>query len=365
MTKEKLVVTGGGTGGHVYPGLAVIDALKVMDPNWEFHWVGSPEGMENQIVPKHNIPLHRVAVGKLNMTGATFKSKIKTLLGMPKAMLSCYRILKDIKPTVVLGVGGFVSGPVVLMAAIMGIPTAIWEPNAHPGMSNRWLSPFVKRIFVVFEEALPFLKGRHKVQRVGLPIRKEIEHLSHKQKLIENQKLNVLIFCGSQGARTVNTILKKAFVEKAEAFSQYNIRHQTGVHDFADCKKAYEGLGFVEAYEYLHDMAAHLDWADVVVCRSGTGSVFEVSACRKTAIFIPLPWAADDHQRKNAEALVHDDAAYMILQKDLSAESLLSTLEKIKNNPRLAMVMGQKAHRFYTPRAAEAMAESLAKGLRG
>lgn len=363
MATEKLIVTGGGTGGHVYPGLAVIDALKVMNPNIQVHWVGSPEGMENQIVPKHGIPLHQVAVGKLNTSGGGIKGRIKTLLGLPKAFLSCYRIMKEIKPSVVLGVGGFVSGPVVLTAAFMRIPTAIWEPNAHPGMSNRWLSPFVSKIFVVFEDALPFLKGRHKVQRVGLPIRKDIENLSHKQKNIENKKLNVLVFCGSQGARTVNTVLKEAFVTKKEAFAEYNIRHQTGVHDYQDCKKAYEGLGFVEAYEYLHDMASHLEWADVIICRAGTGSVFEVAACRKPAVFIPLPWAADDHQRKNAEALVKEDAAYMILQKDLSGDSLLSTLEKIRNNPRAAMAMGQKAHRFYTPRAAEAMAESVAKGL--
>lgn len=363
MSTERLIVTGGGTGGHVYPGLAVIDALKVINPKVEVHWVGSPEGMENQIVPKHNIPLHQVAVGKLNMSGTGLGAKVKTLLGMPKALFSCYRLMKTLKPTVVLGVGGFVSGPVALVAAIMGIPTAIWEPNAHPGLSNRWLSPFVKRIFVVFEEAVPFLKGRKKIQRVGLPIRKDIEALTHKQKNIENKKLNVLVFCGSQGARSVNTVLKKAFTEQKDAFSAYNIRHQTGVHDFQDCKTAYQGLDFVEAYEYLHDMASHLDWADIVVCRSGTGSVFEVAACRKLAIFIPLPWAADDHQRKNAEALVKDDAAYMILQKDLTGETLLSILEKIRNNPRLAMAMGQKAHRFYTPRAAETMAQSLETGL--
>lgn len=361
MKDQMLIVTGGGTGGHVYPGLAVIEALKTVAPEVKSCWVGSPDGMENKIVPQHQIPLHHVAVGKLNMSGAGWKSRLKTLLGLPKAFWSCFRLMRELRPACVLGVGGFVSGPVVLTAALMGIPTAIWEPNAHPGLSNRWLSPFVKLVFLVFEEALPLLKGRPKVQRVGLPIRKEIEALSEKQKNIEGKKLNVLVFCGSQGARTVNAILMKAFVEKKSEFSQYQIRHQTGVHDFQDCKKAYEGLSFIEAFEYLHDMSTHLDWADVIVCRAGTGSVFEVAACRKPAIFIPLPWAADDHQRKNAEALVKEDAAYMILQKDLTGEALLSILEKIRNNPRAAMAMGQKAFRFYTPRAAEAMAESVLK----
>ncbi len=363
MTREVYVITGGGTGGHIYPGLAVVEAIKEFNPEAEVHWVGAPEGMENTIVPTHHIPLHLVAVGRLNMAGSSWKSRIKTLLGLPFAFWSCFRLLRTLKPKVILGVGGFVSGPVVLTGALMGIPTAIWEPNAHPGMANRWLSPFVRKIFVVFEGALDLLKGQDKVQRVGLPIRKEIEALSHKAKTIGDSKLNVLIFCGSQGARTVNSILLRAFTSRAQEFSEFNIRHQTGKHDFEECKKAYSNLNFVTPYEYLHDMAEHLSWADIVVCRSGTGSVFEVAACRKPAVFIPLPWAADDHQRKNAEALVKEDAAYMILQKDLNAESLLSVLEKFKNNPRAAMVMGEKAHRFYTPRAAEVMAETLMKEL--
>ena len=364
MKIKKLMITGGGTGGHVYPGLAVAKAIQLQNPDIQISWVGSPDGMENKLVPKEGYPLHQVEVGRLNMAGASLISKLKTLIGLPLSFYKCFKILREVKPDCVLGVGGFVSGPVTLLAALMRIPTAIWEPNAHPGMTNRWLSPFVQKIFLVFEEAAPYLKGRKKIQRVGLPIRKEIETLTAKHKnILESEKLNVLIFCGSQGARTVNTILKKAFVENAAAFSAYNIRHQTGVPDFADFKKAYEGLGFVESYEYLNDMAAHLAWADVVVCRAGTGSVFEIAACRKPAIFIPLPWAADDHQRKNAQALVNEDAAFMILQKDLTAEALLSNLEKFRTNPRAAIVMGQKAHRFYTPRAAEAMSEALLNGL--
>ncbi len=364
MELKKLIITGGGSGGHVYPGLAVAKAVQAQKPDVQIFWVGSPEGMENKLVPKEGYPLYQIQVGKLNMTGASFKSKLLTIIGLPVSFYKCFQLLKEIKPDCILGVGGFVSGPFTLMAALMGIPTAIWEPNAHPGMTNRWLSPFVQKIFLVFEEAAQYLKNRNKIQRVGLPIRKEIEALTLKHKNIsDSQKLNVLIFCGSQGAKTVNTILKKAFVEKADSFSVYNIRHQTGVTDFADCKKAYEGLGFIEAYEYLENMAEYLSWADVIVCRSGTGSVFEVAACRKPAIFIPLPWAADDHQKKNAMALVNDDAAYMILQKDLNSETLLSNLEKFRNNPRAAIVMGQKAHRFYTPRAAEVMAEALLNGL--
>ncbi len=364
MELKKLIITGGGTGGHVYPGLAIAKAVQAQKQNVEIFWVGSPDGMENKLVPIEGYPLFKVQVGKLNMVGASLRSRLLTLLGLPVCFYKCYKILKKIKPDCVLGVGGFVSGPVTLMAALMGIQTAIWEPNAYPGMANRFLSPFVRKIFLVFEEAAFLLKGRKKIQRVGLPIRKEIEALTMKHKnILENEKLNVLIFCGSQGARTVNTILKKAFVEKAHSFSQYNIRHQTGVADYSDCKKTYEGLAFIEAYEYLDNMAEHLKWADIVVCRAGTGSVFEVAACRKPTIFIPLPWAADDHQTKNAQALVNDDAALMILQKDLSAEALLSHLEKFRNNPRAAIVMGQKAHRFYTPRAAEVMAEALLSGL--
>lgn len=359
MDRKVIVVTGGGTGGHVYPGLAVIRSLQVMRPDIEFHWIGTSSGMEAQIIPKEKINFHTIQVGKLNMSGASLISRIKTLLGLPKAFFDCAKLLLKLKPAVVLGVGGFVSGPVVLCAALMGKATVIWEPNAHPGMANRWLSPFVDKIFLVFVEASQYLMGKKKIQRVGLPIRKEIEALSHEQKNIENKKLNVLIFFGSQGARSVNSILKKALLENKQQFSEYNIRLQTGVHDIKEISEALKDLSFVEVYEYLHDMAAHLNWADMVVCRSGTGSVFEVAACRKPAVFIPLPWAADDHQTKNAKALVNEDAAYLIPQSELSGARLLSILEKVRNNPRAGMVMGQKAHRFYTPRAAETMAESL------
>lgn len=364
MELNKLIITGGGSGGHVYPGLAVAKAIQAQRPQAEIFWVGSPEGMENKLVPPEGYPLFQVQVGKLNMAGASLKSKVLTLLGLPVSFYKCFQILRKVKPDCVLGVGGFVSGPFTLMAALMGVPTAIWEPNAHPGMTNRLLSPFVQKIFLVFEEAATLLKGQKKIQRVGLPIRKDIEQLTIKHKnILETPKLNVLIFCGSQGARTVNSILKNAFVEQAQDFSAYNIRHQTGIADYAECKKAYEALSFVEAFEYLDNMSEHLAWADVVVCRAGTGSVFEIAACRKPAIFIPLPWAADDHQRKNAQALVNDDAALMILQKDLTGSVLLSNLEKFRTNPRAAIVMGQKAHRFYTPRAAEVMAETLLSGL--
>ena len=359
MKKSKIVITGGGTGGHVYPGVAILKAIAKMRPDTEFHWIGTADGMEAQIVPKEKIHFHTIRVGKLNMKGSSLMSKIRTLMDLPQAFWNCFKILRSIQPDCVLGVGGFVSGPVVLTAALMGHWTAIWEPNAHPGLSNRWLSPFVDKIFLVFDDAKKYLLSFKRIQRVGLPIRSEIETLSHAQKNIENKKLNVLIFCGSQGARTVNTILKKSFLEMKNEFSAYEIRHQTGVHDFPEMKAAYEGLSFVKPYEYLHDMAEHLSWADIVVCRAGTGSVFEVSACRKPAIFIPLPWAADDHQTKNAQALVAEDAAYMIRQNELTGEKLLSELEKIRNNPRAGMVMGQKAHRFYTPRAAETMAETL------
>lgn len=359
MKNNKIVITGGGSGGHVYPGIAIIRAMEKMRPGTEFHWIGTVDGMESQIIPKENLPFHTIRVGKLNMKGSSLLSKIRTLVDMPQAIWNCFKILRSIQPDCVLGVGGFVSGPVVLTAALMGHWTAIWEPNAHPGLSNRWLSPFVDKIFLVFDDAKKYLLSFKNIQRVGLPIRSDIEALSHSQKNIENKKLNILIFCGSQGARTVNTILKNAFLEKSTEFSQYEIRHQTGTHDFAEMKLAYQGLSFVVPYEYLNNMAEHLSWADIVICRAGTGSVSEVSACRKPAIFIPLPWAADDHQTKNAQALVAEDAAYMIRQNELTAQTLLSLLDRIRNNPRAGMVMGQKAHRFYTPRAAETMAEAL------
>jgi UDP-N-acetylglucosamine--N-acetylmuramyl-(pentapeptide) pyrophosphoryl-undecaprenol N-acetylglucosamine transferase len=361
MSKKNVVIAGGGTGGHIYPGIAIARAIKDQYPDYEVHFVGTPTGLENKIVPREGFPLHHISIGKLNHAGG-LKSKIMTILGIPRAFVQSVALLMELKPQAVLGVGGYASGPFVLVASLLGFRTAIWEPNAFPGMTNRWLSRFVGKSFVVFEEAAKFLKSRT-ISQVGLPIRKEVEALAKRETSInigkDAQEFHILVFGGSQGARSINAAVQEAVLKGGEWLNNTKIIHQTGPVDYANVSAAYKGHGQVEAHEYLYQMEKNYDWADLIICRAGASTVAEVSACGKPAIFIPLPWAADDHQRKNAETLLEQNAATMILQKDLTPNFLIQTIELLKKDSQAREEMRKNLAKFYKPQAAEKMAELL------
>lgn len=361
MSKKNVVIAGGGTGGHIYPGIAIARAIKIQHPDYEVHFVGTPTGLENKIVPREGFPLHHINIGKLNHAG-DFKSKIKTILGMPRAFVQAIALLMELKPQAVLGVGGYASGPFVLVASLLGFRTAIWEPNAFPGMTNRWLSRVVGKSFVVFEEAAKFLKSEV-ISQVGLPIRKEVEALANNETAANIAKgaleFHILVFGGSQGARSINTAVQEAVLKGGEWLNNVRIIHQTGPADYANVSEAYKGHSQVETHEYLYQMEKNYAWADLIICRAGASTVAEVSACGKPAIFIPLPSAADDHQRKNAETLLEQKAAVMILQKDLSADFLIQKIESLKNDSQAREEMRKNLAKFYKPQAAEKMAQLL------
>lgn len=357
MSLKNIIIAGGGTGGHIYPGIAIARAVKAQHEDFQVHFVGTAAGLENKIVPREGFPLHLIQVGKLNHGGGVL-SKLKTLFGMPKAFIQSIALLIELKPQAVLGVGGYASGPFVLMASLMGFRTAIWEPNAFPGMTNRWLSRVVRKSFVVFEEAAQFLHSQN-ISQVGIPIRKEVEALAGTEPSASAEEFRILVFGGSQGARPINRTVREA-VKKGGAWLQHTrVVHQTGSADFAETAKAYEGLGHVQAFEYLYDMEKQYAWADLIICRSGASTVAEVAACGKPAIFIPLPTAADDHQRKNAETLANSHAATLILQKDLTPESLIQKIEELKNGSQQRQEMRKNLTKFYKPQAAAKMAELL------
>lgn len=357
MNKKNVVIAGGGTGGHIYPGIAIARAIQAQHPDYQIHFVGTVSGLENKIVPREGFPLHHINIGKLNHSGGMM-SKLRTFFGMPKAFVQSIALLMELKPQAVLGVGGYASGPFVLVASLLGFRTAIWEPNAFPGMTNRWLSRFVGRSFVVFEEATQFLRSE-KISRVGLPIRKEFEALSESVTDTPGKEFHVLVFGGSQGARPINNTMKDAVLIGGEWLNNTKIIHQTGPHDFAAISKAYEGQTAVTAHEYLYQIEKNFEWADLIVCRAGASTVAEVAACGKPAIFIPLPSAADDHQRKNAESLLVQGAAAMILQKDLTPDSLIAKIAELKGNEKAREAMKKNLVQFYKPQAAEQMAELL------
>lgn len=357
MRKKNVVIAGGGTGGHIYPGIAIAKAIKAQYPDYEVHFVGTPAGLENKIVPREGFALHHISVGKLNHAGG-FLKKLQTLLGIPKSIVQSIALLMELKPQAILGVGGYASGPFVLVASLMGFKTAIWEPNAFPGMTNRLLSRVVGKSFVVFDEASKHLHSTE-ITQVGVPIRKEVEDLSQKEFQKRDKDFHILIFGGSQGAHSINMVVKAAIEKGGEWLKDTKIIHQTGPHDYAAILESYKGRNGIEAHEYLYQMEMNYEWADLVICRAGASTVAEIAAAAKPALFIPLPWAADDHQRRNAESLVDHRAAAMLLQKDLTPSSLIQKIEDLKKDTQHLKEMRENLNKFYKSRAAEKMAELL------
>lgn len=355
-SRRTIVIAGGGTGGHIYPALAIARAVKAKDPQIEVHFVGTASGLETKIVPRENFPLHLIHVGRLNHSGGFF-SKIRTLLGLPRALLQSAALLFELKPEAVLGVGGFVSGPFVLTASLFGFRASVWEPNAKPGMTNRWLSRFVRRSYVVFGDAAKELRSREVIP-VGLPVRREIEDAAPGEGP-SGREFRILVFGGSQGARGINRVVREAVRSGTEWRQGIVIRHQTGTPDYADTMKDYEGLTGVEAREYLHDMDAQYAWADLVICRSGASTVAELAAARKASILVPLPSAADDHQTKNAESLASQNAAILLPQSQLTAARLIEEILALKNDSQRREAMRENLQHFHKPRAAERIADLI------
>lgn len=349
----KILIAAGGTGGHIYPALAIADALKVKGVEVEF--VGTAHGLENKIIPPKGYRVNHLPIGRLN-SNVPLTERLKTAVSLPFAFGKSATLLRRKKPDLVLGVGGHASGPLLLVASMLGYRTSIWEPNAMPGMANRILSRFVDECWVVFEEARARLKART-LNVAGMPVRKEIED-AKRTVARSSERFRVLVFGGSQGARGINnTTLEMMKAAAPEWRAGIRLVHQTGPTDFARIKEGYGDLADeVEVREYLHDMDRRYDEADLVVCRSGTGTLSELAACGKAAVLIPFPYAADDHQKKNAESLVAKDAAVLIDQKNLTAEALRATIDELRADPARRERMERNIRRFHHPRAAETLA---------
>jgi UDP-N-acetylglucosamine--N-acetylmuramyl-(pentapeptide) pyrophosphoryl-undecaprenol N-acetylglucosamine transferase len=354
--KNIIVIAGGGTGGHIYPGVAIAKSLERMGSNVEIHFVGSDLGLETKIIPREGYHLHLLPAGKLNYQGGFF-AKLKTLFKLPLAFIkSVFWILKN-KPKFILGVGGYASGPFVFAAALLKYQTAIWEPNAHPGMTNRLLSRWVKKTYLVFEGARSYFKCNN-IMKVGLPVRPELEQL--KQGNRDDSDFHVLCFGGSQGARYINKILMESVKSEPEWLHKAKLIHQTGEPDYADVNAIYQNSIFsVRPYEFLHEMDKYYDWADIVICRSGASTVAELAAVGKPAVLVPLPTSADDHQKKNAQAVVASGAAIMMEQSQLNPKSLNQIIIEFQKNPERLKKMSEKMKSLHQPRAADVIAKDI------
>lgn len=324
----RVIIAAGGTGGHIYPGVAIAHEFKKRDATTEILFVGTPRGLESKIIPREGFALEFIHVGALKSVSVF--ERTKSLSQLPLSFVAARRILKRFKPNVVVGVGGYSSGPTLLVAALSRIPTLIVEPNAMPGFTNRVLARFVDAAALTFEDAQKYFGNRGVV--TGNPVRGEFAHLKKKMR---GDKLNVLIFGGSQGAHAINTTMIESARLLVSRNDQIAITHQTGERDFETVRQGYMEAGFegADVKPFIHDMARRFENADVLICRSGATTAAEVAAAGKAAIFIPFPFAADDHQRKNAEAFERAGAGRLILQKELTPARLSEELTRLIENP--------------------------------
>ncbi len=344
----KVLIAAGGTGGHIYPGIAVANEIMSRDADSEVLFVGTAKGLEKKIVPENGFQLSLIDSAGLKNVGVA--GKIKGLAVLPKSFLEARRIIRQFRPHVVVGAGGYVSGPVLLMAAIMGVPTLVMDSNALPGFTNRRLAMFVDQAALTFEEALPYFGKKGVV--TGNPVRKEFFDIAAKPR---TKEFHVLIFGGSQGARAINNAMIAALplLEKYEGI--LSITHQTGESEFEDVRSAYANSAFATAdvRPFISDIFVEFAKSDLVICRAGATTCAELAASGKASIMVPLPTAADDHQRKNAEALEETGAAKMILQADLSGESLANEITALIDSPDKISVMETAAKAMGRADAAE------------
>lgn len=352
----KVLIAAGGTGGHIYPALAIAEAFR-QQPDIEVEFVGTAHGLENKLIPPKGFALNHLNIGRLNQV--SWGERLRTLALMPWAFVQSARLLRRKRPAFVLGVGGHASGPLLLVASLLGYRTAIWEPNAMPGLANRWLSRFVDECWVVFKDAGERLKTA-RLHVAGMPIRAEIEAAPMATSPAPAAKFRLLVFGGSQGARGINNTVLEMVKSDPAWLDGVSLVHQTGPVDFARIREGYGALAqIVDVREYLYDMEKQYAAADLVVCRSGTGTLSELAACGKAAILIPFPFAADDHQRKNAESLVADQAAVMIVQKDLTAAKLRATIDELRADPARRSRMQAQIRKFHRPAAAQTMVRAF------
>ncbi len=317
----RIVIMAGGTGGHVFPALAV--AQEMRERGWQVSWLGTEKGLESRVVPANNIDIDWLAVA--GMRGKGLFSKLGAGFKLLQACLQARRILKQRQPNVVLGMGGFVAGPGGLMAKWLGIPLVIHEQNRVPGTTNRLLVKLAARKVL---EAFPdsFAKSVNAIC-TGNPLRDAFIGLPEKSEWHPQagRNLKILILGGSQGAKVLNDTVPEALA----GLSNLDVKHQTGGAMQAEVAKRYRKLGLnADALAFIEDMAGAYQWADLIICRAGAMTVSEVAACGLPAIFVPLLNAIDDHQSANAKYLTEAGAALLLPQPELNAENLRKTIEQ-------------------------------------
>jgi UDP-N-acetylglucosamine--N-acetylmuramyl-(pentapeptide) pyrophosphoryl-undecaprenol N-acetylglucosamine transferase len=343
----KVMLAGGGTGGHVIPALAIAEELRKRGHVAGF--VGTERGIEMRLVPKAGFPLYLVKIGALNRV--SFATRLRTLIDLPLSIFTAMRILRRFGAQAVIGVGGYAAGPATIAAVLLRIPVVLFEPNVVPGYANRAVARFAAKAAVHFAQTGRWFRS---FEVTGVPVRPEFFKLPERR----SGRPALLVFGGSQGSRALNHIVCNSAAELLQCIPNLTIVHQTGPREFEDVCDFYtkHKVG-VEAISFIDDMPQSFADADVIVCRSGASTVAEIAAAGKCALFVPFPGAADDHQLRNAELLAQEDAALLIPESELSPERFVKEVTALLGDQARVAAMAGKARTLAHPDAAAHIAE--------
>ena len=353
-----MVIAGGGTGGHLYPGIAVARELLARQPDAQISFAGTERGIETRVIPREGFSLDLIRSGGLK--GKSLADRARGVALLPMSLVDAWSVISSRRPDLVIGVGGYSSGPVVLVAALRRVPTMVLEQNAVPGLTNRLLARFVDAAAVTFDATAAFFGSKAFVS--GNPVRPEfLATAGSSQESARDESASVtrvLVFGGSQGAHAINVAMVEAAPGLAAGHPHLRLTHQTGERDVEMVRAGYRAAGLPADVEpFLYDMGRQLGRADVVVCRAGATTLAELTAAGKAAILVPLPTATDDHQRRNAEALAASGAADVLLQREMTGGSLAARVLALAGDRERRRRMEQAARRLARPDAAKAIVD--------
>lgn len=348
MTGLSLVIAGGGTGGHLYPGIAVARELMRQVPAATVSFAGTSRGLEARVVPREGFELD--VIRSAGLKGKSMAAVLRGAAMLLPSLVDAWRLISRRRPSVVVGVGGYSSGPVVLLAALRGVPTMVLEQNAVPGLTNRLLARVVRSAAVSYETTVAYFGSRAFVS--GNPVRSEF-FPSPQAPSRDGLPSRVLVLGGSQGARAINSVLPETAALVRQDCPDVAFVHQTGLRDVDRARAAYASAAVPATVEAFFDRLSDLVHdADLVICRAGATTLAELAAAARPAVLVPFPAATDDHQRRNAEVLVEAGAAVMIEERHLSAERLAATVVALLADPGGLATMRRAMAGFARPDAA-------------
>jgi UDP-N-acetylglucosamine--N-acetylmuramyl-(pentapeptide) pyrophosphoryl-undecaprenol N-acetylglucosamine transferase len=350
---QRVIVAGGGTGGHLFPGIAVVEELRRRNKDLEVRFVGTSRGIESRVIPSMGETLETLDV--MPLKGRTFAQLLGSLAKLPSAWGRAVSILRQHRPELVLGVGGYASGPMLVAAATLGIKTALLEQNAHVGLTNRALARLVGRAYLSFDETAPLFGGAARV--VGNPVRRAFVEASRRAMLdprgSDARARRILVIGGSQGAKRLNEVVPEALAKLGLAERGIEIVHQTGAAMREQVAARYAALGVqAEVVPFIDDVARAYASASFVICRAGASTLAELAAIGRPAILVPFPFAADDHQAKNAESFERAGAAICLRESALDVDRLAAEAQKLLDGAELRRTMASAMRQRGRPDAA-------------